>query len=92
MKMLFEYIAYTLMEPMAAERQYYRIEKAIFTLNQMPERFQRYEKEPWWSRNLRVMPVDNYLVFYTVDIKSKAVIVIRVLYSARNIEKELDSI
>lgn len=23
-----------------------------------------YEKEPWLSRGTRIMPVDNYMVFY----------------------------
>jgi toxin ParE1/3/4 len=78
------------MEPVIAEKQYTRIEKAVYTLDQMPERFRRYEKEPWRSRNLRVMPVDNYSVFYTVNNKKRVVTVIRVLYGKRNIERELD--
>ncbi|MFR5076693.1 MAG: hypothetical protein ACLTDX_01095 [[Clostridium] innocuum] len=36
-------------------------------LNQMPERFLGYEKEPWHSRGLRIIPVDNYCVFYIPD-------------------------
>jgi toxin ParE1/3/4 len=30
----------------------------------MPFRYQLYEKEPWHSKGLRVLPIDNYLVFY----------------------------
>ncbi len=33
------------------------------------------------------MPVDNYLVFYTVDDDSQIVNIVRVLYSARDIDK-----
>jgi hypothetical protein len=40
-----------------------RLEKGIASPHQMPERFRAYDKEPWRSRNLRIMPVDNYLIF-----------------------------
>ena len=90
MKMVYEYIADVLLEPVTAEKQYTRIENAIYTLDHMPERFRQYEKEPWRSRNLRIMPVDNYLVFYLVDNKKRTATVIRVMYGRRNIEKELD--
>jgi len=90
MRMIYEYIANELMEPVIAEKQYTRIETAVYSLDQMPERFRQYEKEPWRSRNLRVMPVDNYIVFYTVDNEKRLVTVIRIMYSRRNTEKELD--
>ena len=90
MKMIYKYIADTLMEPVIAEKQYTRIETAVYSLETMPERFRRYEKEPWRSRNLRVMPVDNYVVFYTVDNENRVVTVIRIMYGRRNTEKELD--
>ena len=66
MKLIYGYIANTLMEPVIAEKQYTRIETSVYSLEQMPERFRQYEKEPWQSCNLRIMPVDNYLVFYLV--------------------------
>ncbi|MCL1983242.1 MAG: type II toxin-antitoxin system RelE/ParE family toxin [Clostridiales bacterium] len=91
MKMIYDYIANTLMMPTIAKKQYLRIETAIFSLDQMPERFRQYEKDPWRSRNLRAMPVDKYLVFYTVDKNNHTVTAIRIMYGARNIEKELDS-
>ena len=90
LKMIYEYIANVLMSPVIAEKQYFRIEDAIYSLDKMPERFRQYEKEPWRSRNLRVMPVDNYIVFYIVDNGSRTATVIRIMYSSRNIEKELD--
>jgi len=90
LKLLYEYIADTLMEPEIAEKQYARIEKAIYSLEHMPERFRQYEKEPWHSRNLRIMPVDNYIVFYIVDNKNQTVIITRIMYGRRNTESELD--
>ena len=90
MKMIYEYIAGTLMEPVIAEKQYSRIEKAVYSLDHMPERFRRYDKEPWRSRNLRVMPADNNIVFYTVDNEKRVATAVRILYGRRNLEKELD--
>jgi plasmid stabilization system protein ParE len=90
MKMIYEYIAVTLMEPAIAVKQYSRIETAVYSLETMPERFRQYEKEPWRSRNLRVMPVDNYIVFYTVDNENRVATVTRIMYGRRNTEKELD--
>lgn len=89
MRMIYEYIAGMLMEPVIAEKQYTRIETAVYSLEQMPERFPQYAKEPWRSRNLRVMPVDNYVVFYTVDNEKQVATVVRIMYGRRNTEKEL---
>ena len=52
-------------------------------------RYRLYEKEPWKSRGLRVLPVDNYVLFYIPNEEDKVVTVVRVLYGGRNIEKEL---
>ena len=91
MKMLYKYIAETLMEPVIAEKQYTRIENAVYSLDQMPERFRQYEREPWRSRNLRVMPVNNYIVFYTVDNQKQVVTVIRIMHGRMDTERELDN-
>lgn len=58
---IFEYIAFELQSPQNAAGQLDRLEQSIMSLDQMPERFRVYEKEPWHSRDLRIMPVDNYL-------------------------------
>jgi len=58
----------------------------------MPERFRSYSTEPWRSRNLRVMPVDNYLVFYIPDHNTKTVSVVRIMYLGRDIEQQLNKL
>ena len=55
----------------------------------MPERFPRYGKEPWHSRGLRFVAVDNYIVFYLPDVEEQVVTILRVMYSGRNIEEQL---
>ena len=86
---IFEYIAYELQSPQNASGQLDRLEKSILGLKEMPERYREYEKEPWHSRGLRMMPVDNYVVFYISDKDTQQVTVVRVMYAGRNVEEQL---
>jgi toxin ParE1/3/4 len=67
-----------LLSPENAAGQLDRIEKRILSLGEYPEKFRQYEREPWKSRNTRVVPVDNYVIFYIPDKTKKLVTVIRV--------------
>ena len=80
---IYEYIALTLMSPENANAQLSRLEERINKLDNLPKRFPKYKNE------IRFMPVDNYLVFYTVEDVSKNVSILRVMYGKRNIEKTL---
>lgn len=86
LRSIFRYIAGELMSPQPASDQLERLEQSIMKLDQLPERFRTYQKEPWQSRGLRVMPVDNYLVFYLTDPDQAIVTVIRVMYGSRNFD------
>jgi len=86
---IFEYIAFELESIQNAVGQLSRLEKNILSLDHMPERFRRYSREPWLSRGLRIMPVDNYCVFYIPDLDKKTVSVIRVIYGGRDIDAQL---
>lgn len=86
---IFEYIAFKLQSVQNATEQLSRLEKNILSLDYMPERFRRYNREPWLSRGLRIMPVDNYCVFYITDLNKKIVNIIRVMYGGRDIDAEL---
>jgi len=87
---VYEYIAYELQSPENASEQLDRLEESILSLDQMPERFRVYEKEPWHSRGLRIMPVDNYCVLYIPDMKNALVTIIRVMYGGRDIDVQLE--
>lgn len=85
---IYEYIAVGLSSVDNAIAQLDRLEKNIMELEYFPERHRLYEKSPWFERGLRVMPVDNYLVFYISD-KNKAIVtVVRIMYSGRNIDEQ----
>ena len=86
---IFEYITFELLSPENAEKQLERLEKQILSLDEMPERFPRYGKEPWHSRCVRFVAVDNYIVFYLPDVEEQVVTILRVMYSGRNIEEQL---
>ena len=61
---IFDYISKTLLEPSIAAKQTDRIMDAVDSLDQMPLRYRLYDREPWSSMGLRIMVVDNYLVFF----------------------------
>lgn len=87
---IFRYIAVDLQSLQNASGQLDRLEKAIASLNQMPARFRLYDKPKWRERNLRIMPVDNYLVFYIPDNEKNTVTVVRVMYGGRDIDRQLN--
>ena len=89
LRAIFEYIAYELLAGENAIKQLNRLEEAILSLDEMPERYHLYDKEPWRERNLRIMPVDNYLVFYIPQDDDKTVTIIRVMYGRRDIDAQL---
>ena len=89
---IYEYIAYELLSPPTAARQLQRLEDEILSLDQMPNRHPAYLDEPWHSRGLRVMSVDNYLVFYIPDAATQTVSVIRVMFGGRDIGSQLDTL
>lgn len=87
---IYEYIAFELLSPEHAAGQLDRLEENIVGLEKFPEKFRLYEEEPWHSRGLRVMPVDNYLVFYIPDQDAGIVTVIRIMYAGRDANSQLN--
>ena len=87
---IYQYIAYELLAPEAAVGQTDRIMRAVRSLEQMPMKHRLYEEEPWHSLGLRVLPVDHYLVFYLPDETNATVSVIRIMYSGRDVDKQLN--
>lgn len=87
MEQIYDHIAYKLLSPENAMRQYDRIADAILTLDTMPERFRFMDSEPECAKKLRRMLVDHYSVFYVIE--EDQVVVTNVLYSASDIENRL---
>ncbi len=89
LKEIFKYIAFDLQSVQNAAGQLDRLEKALASLEQMPERYRVYDKPKWRERNLRIMPVDNYLVFYIPKHDNGTVTVLRIMYGGRDIDRQL---
>ena len=87
---IFEYISFELQSPENASGQLDRLEEQMLSLYTMPERYRKYEKEPWKSRGLRVLQVDNYVVLYIPDSDKKVVTILRVMYAGRDIDNQLN--
>jgi toxin ParE1/3/4 len=84
---IYEYIAFTLIEPGIAKKLYHRIVGELKTLREMPTRYMLYQDAPWKSRGFRRMNIGNYCVLYVVA--EHAVQVMRILYGGREISDAL---
>ena len=80
---IYEYIAFTLLEPGIAENLKQRIIDKLKSLNALPLRCPIHQEEPWESRGLRRIGIGNYYGFYLVT--EKTVKVIRIMYGGRDI-------
>lgn len=86
-KDLFEigmYISKELLEPEIAKKTVSKIADAIFTLEEMPLRNTVVSDERLASKDIRKIIVENYMIFYIVNYKSKKVTIVRILYAKRN--------
>ena len=90
LRKIYEYIAFELGMSDSAKAQIRRLEERIYALETMPERYRRYEKEPWRTRGLRLMTVDNYVVFYIPNDERRVVNIVRIIYVGRNIAAQLE--
>ena len=86
---IFLYIAIDLSSPENAEKQVKRLWNAILSLDELPERYRRYEDEPWYSRGMRVLPTDNFVILYIPYLEEKIVRIVTVMYGGRNIGEQL---
>jgi len=87
---IYEYVAFTLLEPGTAQNLTRRIVARISGLNASPDGYAVYPKEPWKSRGLRRVNAGNYAIFF-IPVKNKStVVIIRIVYGGRDIERVLD--
>lgn len=52
----------------------------------MPSRNPIVNWEPWKSMGMHKVPVDNFIVFYTVTDDTQTVTIIRIVYGGRDVE------
>lgn len=89
---IFLYIAVDLGAPENAERQINRLWDAILSLDELPERYRRYEDEPWRSRGMRFFSIDNFVILYIPYLEEKVVRIVTIMYGGRDISEQLKKI
>ena len=89
---IFLYIAVDLSAPENAEKQINRLLDAVLSLDELPERYRRYETEPWHSLGMRVLPIDNFVILYIPYLEEKVVRIVTVMYGGRDISEQLKKI
>ena len=72
-----------------ADRQKDRIETSVRSLSEYALNHPVYPYEPWQTRGVHYMVVDNYLVLYSVNVESRAVFVLRIMYHGQNLLMDL---
>ncbi|MGH4118080.1 type II toxin-antitoxin system RelE/ParE family toxin [Clostridium sp.] len=83
---IYEYIVNKLFAGTAANDLMEKIETGIMRLKQFPFSCSHVLDEALKTRGYRRFIVDNYIVFYLVNESEKQVVIMRILYGARNYE------
>ena len=78
------YIAVELHSPQSASALVEEIYATVRNLKNMPKRHALVADERLAFLGVRAYPINNYLVFYTVDDDTKSVVVQRILYCMRD--------
>ena len=79
-----KYIAIELRNRIAADRLLDDVDKAIYSLEEMPSRHALVSDETLASVGIRFFPIHNYLVFYAIREEPKTVVIERILYNRRD--------
>ena len=83
---LYEYIVNKLFAEVAANNLMEKIETGIMRLKQFPFSCSYVLDKALKTRGYRRFVVDNYIVFYLVNETEKQVVIMRILYGARDYE------
>ena len=80
---IFEYIAHKKLSPENALGQIRRIKTAILGLNYFPQAHQERLEGRFARKGYRQLLVDNYIIIFRIDEKTKTVYVVTVQYYRR---------
>ena len=78
------YISDELHAPQSALNLIDEIYQLIISLKQMPKKYALSPDERLAQKGMRMVAIQNYLIFYTVDENIKSVNVARILYGRRD--------
>ena len=78
------YITDVLLSREIAKRYIQTIRTEIGSLSEMPARYKPVDDEPWHSRGIRKIMVNNFFVYYRIDEEQKKVFILNVIYARRD--------
>lgn len=78
------YITDVLLSREIAKRYIHTIRTEISSLSEMPARHKPVDNEPWHSRGIRKIMVNNFFVYYRIDEEQKKVFILNVIYARRD--------
>jgi len=78
------YIADVLLARDTARNYIRTIRKEIGSLSELPARYKPVDDEPWHSRGVRRIIVNNFFVYYRIDEARKQVFILNVIYARRD--------
>jgi toxin ParE1/3/4 len=82
---LYSYIAFELRSPQIAAKQLARLKNMIQSLDEMPFRFRKYPISNSNAKDIHIVTVNKYCIFYVPNESTKEVTILRVIYGARNL-------
>lgn len=90
LKLIYEYIAYSLQSPSSAKSTVQKIINSINALTLFPEKHQIYNGIKLNENDIRYITVNNYMVFYSIDNSNSHILIIRIIYGRRDIPAQLE--
>lgn len=78
------YISKSLQAPEVAAKWMQRMKREMADLNIMPKRYPLTEEDPWHTKGIHKMTVDNFIVYYWVDDNKSIVWITGVIYGRRD--------
>lgn len=64
---IYKYLAFKLKEPLTAKNFYNKIIKEIYSLQHFPERYMKISSYKNKNRNIRRLPINQYIIIYEVN-------------------------
>ena len=91
LRSIYNYIAFELQVPETAEKHINQIRNKAKSLSSFPKKHPIVDWEPWCSMGMRKLPINNYVIYYMEDKNNNEVIIVRILYSGRDVQSLISS-
>jgi len=89
-----DYLSYSLNSPKTAKKFYFKVKNSIiFHLTLFPEQYSKVSiSNKFQNRNLRKIPINNYIIIYEVDNYNHKVHILHIFHGSQNYQNRLYSL